>query len=285
MPSYAFADPPAVPVRAGRPRLDPDARAAAAQRRRMERELAASLRDGGLALQFLPRVSLQDAAEGARAAGAEATLRWPHRKHGIMPHASFMPLVEHSGQIVEIGGWALRTACAEAAAWRAGTTVTVGVAARQLTECVLLGQIAAALDSSGLPPECLDVALSEAMLHEVDTDTLLALSAVRDCGAGIALDDFGNGFASLAMLKRLPLTALKLDRALVRDLPGNVEDAAIARAAIETAHALGLRVVADGIENEMQRAFLTGAGCDEAQGSLFGRSLSPEQARERLGPR
>jgi len=100
---------------------------------------------------------------------------------------------------------------------------------------------------------------------------------------GVTLDDFGTGFASLSTLKRLPLTAMKLDRSLVRDLPVDAEDAAIVRAVIATAHALGLRVVAEGIETESQRAFLTGCGCDEGQGYLFSRPVPAEQIRVRLG--
>ena len=101
---------------------------------------------------------------------------------------------------------------------------------------------------------------------------LLTLSAIRDLGAGIGLDDFGTGLASLSMLKRLPLTSMKLDRVLVRDLPFDREDATIVRAVVETGHVMGLTVVAGGVESEEQRAFLAGTGCDEGQGQLFGRA-------------
>jgi len=111
----------------------------------------------------------------------------------------------------------------------------------------------------------------------VSLDTLLTLSAVRDLGVGIALDDFGTGFASLSMLKRLPLTVMKLDRSLIRDLPDNVEDSAIVKAVIETGHALGLTVVAEGIETEAQRAFLSGTGCDEGQGYLFSHPVPSDE--------
>jgi EAL domain-containing protein (putative c-di-GMP-specific phosphodiesterase class I) len=107
-------------------------------------------------------------------------------------------------------------------------------------------------------------------------ETLLTLSALRDLGVGLALDDFGTGWASIAMLKRLPLTTLKLDRSMVRDLPGNREDAAIIRAMIGTGHALGLTVVAEGIETELQRAYLGSLGCDQGQGYLFGHPLAAE---------
>jgi EAL domain-containing protein (putative c-di-GMP-specific phosphodiesterase class I) len=113
----------------------------------------------------------------------------------------------------------------------------------------------------------------------VDVDSLLMLSAIRDLGAGVGLDNFGTGFASLSMLKRLPLTTMKIDRSLVRDVPLDREDAAIVRAVIDTATALGFTVVAEGIETEAQRAFLTNSGCHEGQGFLFGRPVPAEALR------
>ncbi len=151
----------------------------------------------------------------------------------------------------------------------------MNVSARQLHDGALLDQVAAALEESGLMPECLELELTESLLIEVETETLLVLSAIRDLGVGLALDDFGTGYASLAVLKRLPLTAMKLDRSLVRDLPGDREDAAIVRAVVETGHALGLHVVAEGIETEAQRVFLASIGCDEGQGYLFGQPVPP----------
>ena len=140
-----------------------------------------------------------------------------------------------------------------------------------------------ALEQSGLRPDRLELELTESMLVDSSADTLLALSAVRDLGVGLALDDFGTGFASLSMLKRLPLTTMKLDRSLVRELPSNREDAAIVRAVIGTGHAMGLTVVAEGIETEAQRAYRSGIGCDEGQGYLFSHPLPAEQLRRTLG--
>ena len=114
-------------------------------------------------------------------------------------------------------------------------------------------------------------------------DTLLALSALRDLGVGITLDDFGAGFASLSMLKRLPLEQVKLDRALVRSLPDDAEDVAIVQAIIDTSHALGLGVVAAGVETEAQRSLLLAMGCEQGQGYLFSQPLPEEQFRKRLG--
>ncbi len=146
----------------------------------------------------------------------------------------------------------------------------------------MLAQVAAALEGSALPPERLELELTESVLAEASPDVLLALSAVRDLGVGLALDDFGLDFASLSMLKRLPLTGMKLDRSLIRDLPADREDAAIVRAVIAAGHALGLSVVAEGIEAEEQRAFLAGCSCDEGQGYLFSEPVSAAQLRARM---
>ncbi len=258
-------------------RLSPDRRAEAAERRRLRQELDAATATSGFVLHYQPRLRLDSGAPTA----AEALIRWPHGKRGLIPPAAFIPLAEECGQITTIGGWALTTACVEAQTWPGGV-VSVNVSARQLLDGALLGQVAAALEDSQLPPERLELELTETMLVEVSVDTLLTLSAIRDLGVGLALDDFGTGFASLAMLKRLPVTVMKLDRSLVRALPADREDAAIVRAVIATGHALGLCVVAEGVETEGQRAFLSGIGCDEGQGYLFSHPLPAQEMRGRL---
>jgi EAL domain-containing protein (putative c-di-GMP-specific phosphodiesterase class I) len=266
------------PAQQGRFRLTPNGRAEAAERRRLRRDLDAATRENGFVLHYQPRLSL---ATGL-VIGAEALIRWPHRKRGLIQPNSFIPLAEESGQITGIGGWVLRTACAEAAAWPGQCIVSVNVSPRQLADHAVLHQVAEALEQSALPPDRLEIELTESLLVDVGMETLLTLSAIRDLGVGLALDDFGTGFASLAMLKRLPLTVMKLDRSLVRDLPRDREDAAIVRAIVQTGHALGLCVVAEGIETEPQRAFLSGTGCDQGQGYLFSHPLPLEQFAARL---
>ena len=250
----------------------PRPRAEAARRRRLRHDLAAAVARPEFILHYQARLSL---ATGART-DLEALLRWPHPRRGMVPAATFIPLAEETGLITAIGGWALLAACREAMHWTRPWVVSVAVSPQQIAGRTLLAQVAAALDDSGLDPERLELDLAESALLGLDVDTLLTLSAIRDLGAGIGLDCFGAEIASLAMLKRLPLTAIKLDRSLVRDLPFNRDDAAITRAAIETAHALGLIVVAEGIESEPQRAFLSGCGCDEGLGCLFGQPAPAE---------
>lgn len=251
-------------------KTEPSRRAENAERRKLGQDLRRALEQYELVPHYQPRLEL---ASG-RITAIEALLRWPSRKRGLVSPAEFIPLAEQSGLILDLGGYVLENACRDAAGWPAGpaglaASVSVNVSARQLDQAVLLHQVARALEISGLPPERLELELTESMLIDSSVETLLLLSAIRDLGVGLALDDFGTGYASLSMLKRLPLTAMKLDRSLVRELPGNHEDAAICRAAVETGHALGLTMVAEGIETEAQRSFLAGIGCEEGQGWLF----------------
>lgn len=254
-----------------------EAPAEAIERKRMEQDLRQAVRQDNFSLLYQPRYCLRTGV----AVGCEALIRWPHRRRGLVSPAAFIPLAEQSGLITPIGGFALRAACAEAAGWARGV-VSVNVSARQLADQALLGQVAAALEESGLAPERLELELTESMLLDVDTDALLCLSALRDRGVGLALDDFGTGYASLGMLKRLPLSAMKLDRSLIRELPDEKEDVAIVRAAVQTGHALGLTVVGEGVEQEGQRDFLAAIGCDEAQGYLLDRPMPAEQLRTRM---
>lgn len=260
-----------------RRRAQADAPAEVVERRRLEQDLRQSVQQENFAVLYQPRFCLRTGG----VTGCEALVRWPHRRRGLVSPAAFIPLAEQSGLITRIGGFVLRAACLEAARWPRGV-VSVNVSARQLADQALLGQVATALEQSGLAPERLELELTESMLLHVDTDALLCLSALRDQGIGLALDDFGTGYASLGMLKRLPLSTMKLDRSLVRTLPDEPEDVAIVRAAVQTGHALGLTVVGEGVEMETQRDFLAAIGCDEAQGFLLARPMAAEEAWVRL---
>jgi len=249
-----------------------------AHMRRLRRDLMAATADEGFVLHYQPLVALRSGA----VMGAEALIRWPHRKRGLMAAGSFIPVAEEAGLISNIGAWVLGAACAAAIGWGNGLRVAVNVSARQLHDQELLRQIGEALEASGLDPEQLEIELSEAILVDDNLDTLLALSAVRDLGVGITLDDFGAGVASLSMLKRLPLEQIKLDRALVRSLPDDAEDVAIVQAIVDTGHALGLGVIAEGVETEAQRSLLVAMGCEHGQGYLFSQPLPEAQFRQRF---
>jgi EAL domain-containing protein (putative c-di-GMP-specific phosphodiesterase class I) len=267
---FALLDPtiPSAPSVATRFDITVDTRAEAAQRRRLRRDLGAAAAGDAFVLTYRPRLSL---ATGRHSA-AEAEIAWPHRRRGVVSAKGLLRCAGEAGLLVEIGGWMLATACTEAANWPT-IAVSVAVSPRQLTEGALARQAAAALEASGLAPDRLDLLLPEGALEDGDGDTLLALAAIRDLGVGVTVDEFGNGAASLTLLKRMPLTGVKLARTLVRDLPRDGDDAAIVRAVIDAAHALGLAVIADGIESDAQRAFLARSGCDEGQGPFFGQRL------------
>jgi EAL domain-containing protein (putative c-di-GMP-specific phosphodiesterase class I) len=158
--------------------------------------------------------------------------------------------------------------------------VSVNVSARQLADGALRDQVRVAIDESGLAPERLEIELTESMLIDASIETLLTLSSIRDLGVGVALDDFGTGYAGLATIKRLPLTALKLDRMFVRGVLRRDEDTAIARAIISFGLALGLSTVAEGIEWEAQCRFLHSLGCHQGQSFLLGRPMPAEQFRQ-----
>ena len=244
----------------------------------LEGDLVRAVRRGSLAVEYQPRVCLQT----RKIMGAEALARWPHRRRGMVSPGVFIPVAERSDLIVELGYWVLARACSEVARWPGRPVVSVNVSARQLADGLLLRQVKRALAETALPPEQLELELTESMLVDAGVETLLTLSAVRDLGIGIALDDFGTGYASLGALKRLPLTVMKLDRSLVRGVPRFLEDTGIAKAVVATAHTLGLEVVAEGIEGEEQCAFLAELGCREGQSFFLGRPTTSARLQELL---
>ena len=240
-------------------------------RDRSDRALRRAITGGGLVLHYQPRWSLVDGAT----VGAEALVRWPDRRRGLLSPGEFIADAERNGTIHALGRWVLCAACTEAARW-SNMFVSVNISARQLQDGKLFNDLGDALVASGLPSDMLELELTEAAMLGSDDDTLLALSALRDVGVRLALDDFGSELASLAMLRRFPLTTLKIDRVLIRELPNRHEDAIMVQSIIDAAHALGLTVVAEGIEKEEQRALLAGLGCDEGQGFLHSRPMPPD---------
>ena len=246
--------------------------------RRLEQDLRSALPSGELIVHYQPRVLLDSGVP----VGAEALVRWLHRRRGLVSPGVFIPIAEHCGLITDIGGWVLRAACIEAASWPSDAMVSVNVSAVQLGNGALTQQAVQALGASGLPPTRLELELTESMLVDAGPETLLTLSALRDRGISIALDDFGTGYASISTLKRLPLTTLKLDRSLMQGLPHEREDVAIVRALVDMAHALDLTVVAEGVATRPQQQCLIGLGCDQGQAFLFGRPMPAEQMRQRL---
>lgn len=229
-----------------------------------------ALERGELRVVYQPIVALAD----GRVVGAEALVRWTHPVRGEVLPSAFVADAERSGAIVGIGRFVLRTACRDAAAWARATGrapfVSVNVAYRQLLDPSFPADVAAALADAGLPPAALTLELVETEARSSAATVAAALEAVRAAGVRVAFDDFGTGFAALADLARLPVDVLKLPRPFVASLPG---DDRVARAILGVAAALGLGVVAEGVEDPAQAARLRALGCARAQGFLFARPM------------
>lgn len=249
---------------------------AALERLELDRDLRRALRRGELVLHYQPTVEL----DSGRIVGAEALLRWHHPSRGLLPPGRFVGLAEETGLIVPIGGWILDTACVQAMAWAGAggpASVAVNVSPRQFRRADLVTTVRNALARSGLLPDRLVLELTESSLLE-DVDAAAAtLAALKAIGVRIALDDFGTGYASLAYLNRLPLDLVKIDRSFVQRIGHSFRDEAIVRAIHGLAHTLGLEVVAEGVEEPAQLAFLRSCGCRHAQGFLFGRPAPAEE--------
>ncbi|MEG3191750.1 EAL domain-containing protein [Lysobacter sp. D1-1-M9] len=237
---------------------------------------------GELQLVFQPQLSLPD----NRITGVEALLRWNSPEYGQIAPAQFIPLAEETGMIVEIGEWVLREACVVLARWRAqglgGLTMAVNVSALQLLRGDLPQVVARVLESTGVPPECLELELTESVIMTNAEHTGSVLQRFREIGVGLAIDDFGTGYSSLAYLKRLPITTLKIDKEFIDDLTHDADDEAITSTVITMAHSLGLNVIAEGVETEGQVQFLREHGCDEIQGFWLARPLDPQACLEFL---
>jgi len=253
----------------------------------LENGLRHALDRDELELFYQPKVDCHSRA----LLGVEALLRWRRNGTGLVSPLDFIPLSEEIGLIVPIGEWVLRQACTQARAWLdAGRrlSVAVNLSARQFREQNLLTQVMGVLESTRLPPELLEVEVTEgALMHDV-LHVSKVLTALRSIGVRVAIDDFGTGYSSLAYLRSLPIDTLKIDRSFVRDVTTNRDSAAIAAAIIAMSKSLRLHVVAEGVETEEQLQFLADQRCEEAQGFLISRPLAiADFARwlERTGPR
>ena len=223
------------------------------------------------------RLHYQPVVDGdARVTGVEALLRWQHPQRGLIAPCVFIPQAEKSGLIVELGDWVLETACLQLVRWSgaadtAALTIAVNISARQFRQPAFAEQVLAVVASSGADPRLLKLELTETMLLSDMDDVIVKMTALKARGIGFALDDFGTGYCSLNYLRRLPIEQLKIDRSFVQDMLHTRHAASIVRAIITLADSMGLDVVAEGVENEEQRAALEALGCTHFQGYLFGR--------------
>jgi diguanylate cyclase (GGDEF)-like protein/PAS domain S-box-containing protein len=249
-------------------------RTRASTRLRVESELRQGIERGELVLHYQPVIELA----GDTVVGVEALVRWNHATRGLLEPADFLPVARECGLLPDLGAWVLATAARQAAAWERAHPerpwwVAVNLAPRQLVDPQLLRRVDAAIAGADVDPARLRVELTEEALIEDAGHAADVLGALRARGIGISVDDFGTGYSSLAYLKRLPVDAVKLDRGFVAGVGEDGDDMVIAAAVIVMAQALGLHVVAEGVETEQQLHVLRAMGCDQAQGYFFARPL------------
>ncbi len=245
--------------------FEPEMDARVQARRGLEADLRRALDAGEFELAYQPQVAL----DGRRVSGVEALLRWRHPARGGVSPADFIPLAEETGLIVPIGRWVLQRACADACAWPADVRVAVNVSAVQLRRGSLLQDVEAALADSGLPPQRLEIEITEsAMLH--DTQGVIGtLAALRALGVQVAMDDFGTGYSSLSYLRSFPFDRIKIDRSFVADAAHDPEALSIIRAVTGLGRSLRMATTVEGVETAEQLRIVSAEGCSEVQGYLF----------------
>ncbi len=245
----------------------------AAERLYIEGELRQAIRRDELAIHYQPQHTLDDGG----LAGAEALLRWRHPELGQVPPDRFIPIAEDSGLIVPIGEWVLREACRQAKAWLDSGNplerVAVNLSGVQIQRGDIVATVSRILAETGLPPERLELEITETYIMRQAERDIRVLEQLRDLGVKLAIDDFGTGQSSLGYLKRLPVDKLKIDRSFVMDIPQDADDAAITRAIVALGHSLRLKVLAEGVETPQQEAFLKELGCDAVQGYYYSKPV------------
>lgn len=257
--------------------FDPEMQAAVSVNAAVSTDLRTGLRDRQFLLHYQPLVDRDGCI-----AGVEALLRWQHPERGLVEPTEFIPVAEDTGLILPLGQWVLETACAQLAAWSvtpqtAGLSIAVNVSVRQFRHPDFVDMVMAAIQKTGISPQRLKLELTESLLADRMEITLAKMGTLKALGVTLSLDDFGMGYSSLSLLKRMPLDQLKIDRSFVADVLTDANDAAISRAIIALAQSLDLEVVAEGVETKAQHEFLVAQGCGYYQGHLFCEPLPIDQ--------
>ena len=252
-----------------------------ADRMRLEADLYRALERGEFALHYKPKVSV---ATG-RISGMEALIRWNHPARGLVPPLDFIPFLEESGLIIKVGEWIIRTACEQAAQWeKLGleyVRIAINLSAWQFQAEGLVAMLKENLSRHALPSGAIEVEITESLLMQNPENAARIMRKIRELGIVVAIDDFGTGYSSLAYLKHFPVDYLKIDRAFVQGLPDDESDVSICKAVLNFAAALGIAVVAEGVETIAQANFMLAHDCHEVQGFLFSKPLPADEA-ERL---
>lgn len=260
--------------------FEPEMEAGVRMRRSIEVDLRKAIQQNDLVLHFQPQARVDDRS----IVGYEALLRWTHADKGPISPSDFVPVAEESGLIIPIGRWVLDEACRQAAKWPEKCRVSVNLSPIQFCDEYLLQHVEMSLANSGLEPHRLELEVTESVLVYDDHRALSTLKELKRRGVGIALDDFGTGYSSLSYLRRFPFDRLKIDRSFVSGATSDSGLALIIRSVIEMGQALGMEVIAEGVETEAEFDLLRNEGCDEVQGYLIGRpqELTPDDMLETL---
>jgi len=255
----------------------------AVARRLYALELHRAVNEGEFLLFYQPQVDLTNGS----ITGAEALIRWHHPERGILPPIVFLPALEQGRLAVTVGSWILDEACAQAAYWRRNGApalrMSVNLFGVQFRVGDLVPEVIETLDRHGLPPEALELEITENIALANDEVVLETLQKLRNYGVGIAFDDFGTGYASLSLLKTYPLTRIKIDRSFVHGMLEQKQDASVIRATLDIANSFDLKAIAEGIESKAQRDYLSEEQCAEGQGYLFGKPMPANQFSKILG--
>jgi len=250
----------------------------AVERLQLENDLRGAIEQQQFILYYQPKVALAD----DRVVGLEALLRWRHPEFGFISPAVFIPVAEQCGLIHRIGDWVLRQAVLQQRLWQSRgchiVPVAVNLSAAQFREPGFVGQIERILQEAGLDTRHIELELTESLLMQAETDSAALLGRLHAAGFNLALDDFGTGYSSLSRLKQLPMQTMKIDQSFVRDIATDLNDRSIVSATAAMAHALGMKVVAEGVETLEQLEFIRELRCEEYQGYLFSQPVPADEA-------
>jgi EAL domain-containing protein (putative c-di-GMP-specific phosphodiesterase class I) len=239
----------------------------------MVRDLRRAIANNELELYFQPKID----ARSGKVTAAEALLRWNHPQLGLVLPGQFVPLAERTGLIGPLGDWVIEAACRQARAWRdkgLRMRVAINLSAYQMRQDDIVDRIIESLKRHRIRPSLLTCEITESAAMEDTLATQETFRRLGELGTHLSIDDFGTGYSSLAYLRKLPAEELKIDRSFVQDLEHSPDARAVVDAVLKLAHALGLKVVAEGVENPRQHQILVELGCDELQGYLFAKPMS-----------
>jgi predicted signal transduction protein with EAL and GGDEF domain len=251
-------------------------------RHKLEHDMRVALREGQFELYYQPQLNLED----GDIAGFEALLRWNHPERGLILPSEFVPLAEDTGFIVQLGEWALRQACDEASSWPRGLRVAVNLSIAQFRSGAVRQSVIAALGGSALPPNRLELEITESVLMQEDQRVVEVLETLQEIGVGLALDDFGTGFSSLSYLTRIRFDKIKIDKHFISELRSDPNSSlAVLRSVVALAKSLGITTVAEGVETKEQLERVRQEGCTEAQGFYIGMPMGADAVAKLLAGR